>query len=198
MVPLTETKSNRVAAWVSHVLNPAGLALVVFVVLTLLRREAWLAGVAGVVLYAVVPGLILVALHRTGVITELYPGERAQRGGLLLSGALCYFAGYGVLSWLQAPAAMLIAGCAFGLNALLVWGINQYWKISIHAVGVSGGVSVLVLAGGAPLWPSLLALPLVAWARLRVGAHTPAQVMAGLLLGGCSTLLLRAFAFPAF
>lgn len=190
-------RSHRIASFVSHLLNPAGLALGVFAGLTYLMREAWVAGITGVVLFSVMPGIILIYLHRVGYITDLYPHERSQRGSLLLLGTLCYFGGYVVLLWLDAPVFMLVAGCAFGLNSLLVWWINQYWKISIHAVGVSGGVSVLLLAGGLVLWPSLLMLPLVAWARLRLQAHTPAQVTAGLLLGGSSTMLLRALVFSA-
>jgi membrane-associated phospholipid phosphatase len=196
-IQLHSDRSERMAAFVSHVLNPAGLALGVFMVLTYLMREAWIAGATGVLLYAVMPGALLIYLHRIGFITELYPEERRQRANLLLLGALCYFCGYGILLWLDAPLLMLVAGCAFALNTLLVLWINRFWKISIHAVGVSGGVSVLLLAGGVTLWPALLALPLVAWARLRLRAHTPAQVTAGLLLGGSSTILLQALVFSA-
>jgi hypothetical protein len=194
---LHSARSERMAAFVSHLLNPAGLALGVFVVLTYLTRDAWIAGATGVLLYAVMPGGLLVYLHRAGYITDLYPDQRGERASLLVLGALCYFFGYGVLVWLRAPVFMLVAGCAFGLNTVLVLWINRYWKISIHAVGVSGGVSVLMLAGGATLWPTLITLPLVAWARLRLRAHTPAQVTAGLALGGVSTMLLQAFVFPA-
>ncbi|MEW6755365.1 MAG: hypothetical protein AB1505_30945 [Candidatus Latescibacterota bacterium] len=183
---------GRVAWLVSHLLNPAGLALLLFAGLTWLAQEAWLAGMAGAVLYSVMPGGILVWLRRSGYISELYPVERSQRAGLLLLGTLCYFAGVAVLLLLEAPIAMLIAGVAFACNTLLVWWINQYWKISIHAVGVSGAVSLLLLIGGASLWPALLALPLVAWARLHLRAHTVAQVAVGLLLGGISSALLCA------
>lgn len=186
---------EKIASLVSHLLNPAGLAMGVFAVLTWLMREAWVAGMVGMLLYSIIPGVLLVYLYRAGYITALYPDERSQRGGLLMLGTLCYFAGVAVLVLLEAPLPMLVAGCAFGCNTLLVWWINQYWKISIHAVGVGGGVSVLLLAGGASLWPALLTLPLVAWARLRLRAHTLAQVTAGLLLGGCSTLLLCALIF---
>jgi len=181
---------KKLASLISHLLNPSGLALAVFIMLTWLAQEAWLAGVVGVFLYSIIPALILLYLYRAGHIADLYPNERRQRAGLLLLGSLCYFLGFVVLLLLEAPVPMLVAGGAFGCNTLLVWLINRYWKISIHAVGASGGVSVLLLAGGAHLWPFLLALPLVAWARLHLKAHTPAQVAAGFLLGGCSTSLL--------
>lgn len=187
---MENTWLRRMASLVSHLLNPAGLALLVFARLTWLIQDAWLAGAVGILLYAIVPGFLLLYLHRAGHIAALYPEERQERKNMLLLGALCYFAGFAVLLLLEAPLPMLVAGCAFGCNALLVWLINQHWKISIHAVGVSGGVSVLLLAGGTSLWPFLLTLPLVAWARLHLRAHTLGQVAAGLLLGGLSTVLL--------
>lgn len=194
---MERSRLEKLASLVSHLLNPAGLALVVFIILTWLLQDAWLAGMIGMLLYSVIPGLLLILLYRVGYIAELYPDERSQRAGLLLLGTLCYFLGFAVLLLLKAPMPMLVAGFAFGSNTLLVWLINRFWKISIHAVGVSGGVSVLLLTGGSSLWPFLLALPLVGWARLRLKAHTPAQVAAGFLLGGSATALLCALTLPA-
>lgn len=187
---MDDLRLRRLASVVSHLLNPAGLAFLVFGMLTWRIQEAWVAGAVGALVYAVVPGGLLVYLHRAGYITDLYPEERSERAGMLLVGSLCYFGGVAVLHYVEAPLPMLLAGCTFGCNALLVWFINHHWKISIHAVGVGGGVSVLLFSGGASLWPFLLALPLVAWARLHLRAHTPAQVTAGLLLGGVSTVIL--------
>ena len=82
---------------------------------------------------------------------------------------------------------MIGAGCAFFCNTCLVWIINRQWKISIHATGVGSGLLILCLAGGTGMWPLAPALPLVAWARLRLGYHTAAQVAAGALLGGVAT-----------
>ena len=45
-------------------------------------------------------------------------------------------------------------------------------------------------AGGAGQWPWLAAPLLVAWARLRLGAHTVPQVLAGILLGALVPALL--------
>jgi membrane-associated phospholipid phosphatase len=184
---------DRLARWISHLLNPALLGLAIFAVLTWKWRQAWVAGLAGVVCYALVPGLVLLWLWRAGHIEEFYPDDRRQRGMLLLLGAACYFAGYGLLRLLEAPWLMAGTGCVFGVNALLVWLVNRCWKISIHAAGVSGAVCILLVAGGGRLWPGLLGLPLIAWARLRLKAHTPIQVGAGMVLGAASAGLLLVF-----
>lgn len=81
------------------------------------------------------------------------------------------------------------------LNGVILMAITWRWKISIHAANVGGFVSVLWFA--AVTWPEvpmpllhpgwtaslILLVPLVMWARVRVQAHTQAQVWAGALFG---------------
>lgn len=185
-------------AWlISHLLNPAMVAWGVFSGLIWLKGGAWWAGLAGITFYSVVPGVALLHLYRTGMIGDVYLPERAQRARLLPLGVAWYFAGLVVLWVLQAPTPMLGAGCAFCGMALLVWQIDRYWKISIHATGVGGGLGIVLAAAGWSLWPLSLSLPLVMWARLRLQAHTPAQVWAGAILGGSAGSLLLNLFFSA-
>lgn len=61
--------------------------------------------------------------------------------------------------------------------------INQRWKISAHSAGIAG-ISVLIwqIIGTAGT-PILLIIPLVGWARVRLGRHTLGQVIMGAVLG---------------
>ncbi len=186
---------DRLASLVSHLLNPAMVAWGVFATLMWLKEEAWWAGLTGLVFYSLVPGLALLYLYRTGTIEDVYLPERRQRARLLPLGVICYLAGVVVLWLVEAPALMLGAGCTFCGMALLVWQIDRYWKISIHAAGVSGGLCIVLAATGWGLWPLSLSLPLVMWARLRLQAHTPAQVWAGAALGSVATVLLLNLVF---
>ncbi len=61
--------------------------------------------------------------------------------------------------------------------------------------GVGGGLGIVLAAAGWSLWPLSLSLPLVMWARLRLQAHTPAQVWAGAILGGAASSLLLSLFF---
>ncbi|MBI2502079.1 MAG: hypothetical protein HYW07_02465 [Candidatus Latescibacteria bacterium] len=185
-------------AWlISHLFNPAMVAWGVFSVLVWLKGGAWWAGLAGVVFYSLVPGVALLYLYRTGMIADVYLPERSQRARLLPLGVAWYFAGLVVLWLVSAPAPMMGAGCAFCGMALLVWQIDRFWKISIHATGVGGGLGIVLAAAGWSLWPLSLSLPLVMWARLRLQAHTPAQVWGGAVLGGAASSLLLNLFFSA-
>ncbi|WP_432513206.1 phosphatase PAP2 family protein [Kineococcus sp. SYSU DK001] len=146
---------------------------------------AWrgaLHGLAVTVLCAVVPHAVVARGVRRGRYASMHVPRRQDRPPLLamvvgltvLTGAL--------LRALGAPTAPLVllglmTGCA--AVGLLV---SKSWKISLHALTVAA--SAVVLTGLAPAAaPALLAVPWVAAARVRVGAHTPAQVVAGALVG---------------
>ena len=79
---------------------------------------------------------------------------------------------------------LLVVGMSFTLATLLVFCINLFWKISIHCVGVGGAAVLLFSVAEAGIaWPGVLAVLLVGWARLYLGVHTVAQVLAGFVLG---------------
>jgi membrane-associated phospholipid phosphatase len=72
------------------------------------------------------------------------------------------------------------------------WVITLWWKISVHAAIAAGAATVLLLVFGLALlvvWP-LVAL--IAWSRVQVGDHTPAQVLPGIALG----IVVNATIFP--
>ncbi len=60
--------------------------------------------------------------------------------------------------------------------------ITIFWKISIHMILDTTVILMINFLFGWHLWPLLLLLPLVAWARLRLKRHTPAQLLAGMTL----------------
>jgi membrane-associated phospholipid phosphatase len=76
--------------------------------------------------------------------------------------------------------------------------VNLKWKISAHMVGIGGlcgAIATLVIHKPEPpfglLYVCILIAGLVGYARLRLQAHTPAQVYSGFLLGvGCTCTLL--------
>jgi membrane-associated phospholipid phosphatase len=67
--------------------------------------------------------------------------------------------------------------------------ISIRWKISIHASGITGPVTVLTYSlGVVGLFLFGLTVP-VGWARIRLGVHTLSQVVAGALLTIATTWL---------
>ena len=181
---------TKLAHLLAHLLNPSMLALAIFAI------HGWrgdlVAAWVGIGIFSVLPGVFL--LLRLRRLEQLYPDDRGVRGVLLLQGAGCYGLGLGALYGLGATPGALAAGTVFVAHTLAIWGISRFWKISIHAAGVGGAICILLASVGPGAWYSVLCLPAIAWARLYLGAHTPLQVGAGVVLGmGFSAVIYRGF-----
>lgn len=90
---------------------------------------------------------------------------------------------------------LLILGAALSIFFTLL--INFKWKISAHAVGIGGiigailGISYrLMIDLQFILFIAIVLAGIIGYARLRLNAHSPAQVYTGFLLGILIELLL--------
>lgn len=193
--PCFRLHPHRAARFLSHVLNPALLALLVFG-LQAHGQDAWLAGAVAIGAFSLLPGLLLWHSVRSGYLDQAYTDDRPKRATLLLLGALCYALGTAALYGIDAPPLMRVTAAAGVVSTLLVWWINRSYKISIHAAGIGGATCVLLLSTGGAAWPCLLSWPAVAWARLYLRAHTPMQLGAGGALGAGSMALLYSAFIP--
>lgn len=63
------------------------------------------------------------------------------------------------------------------------------WKISGHVTSVAATATLMAATVGPGAAPLLLLIPLVAWARVKIGAHTVMQTVAGGVGGVGITLL---------
>ena len=200
------TRAYRLANAVSYFLNPLIFPPVAFTLI-----DAHFGASAGqllmtlgvsLVFFCLVPLLYVVGLIRAGRVESLEIRDRKSRLGPLLVGMASY--GVGALALAQiveGPALPLIVAFAalFPLNTAVILLINLRWKISLHMTSLAGFVSVLLftaltvwrdLPAGletaltlATVGPLLPLIPLLMWARVRVGAHTRGQVVAGALFG---------------
>jgi membrane-associated phospholipid phosphatase len=91
-----------------------------------------------------------------------------------------------VLWLIRAPAILTASMAGYSAAAIVVQSITRYWKISTHALGITAPlVALTYLYGDEPL-PFLILIPLVAWSRIYLRAHTLSQVLAGIVLGAAS------------
>jgi hypothetical protein len=189
---------DRIAVVVSEVLAPAVLVAV------LLLTVGWHAGeTPGVSRWWGLPGALFAAviplgyvLHgvRKGRLTNHHIPERAARRVPLLFGTASLVAGLLLLLALGAPREVLALLTTGGVGLAIFALVTHWWKMSIHAGVASGTVAALTVIYGAV---ALLGVPLVllgCWARVRLTAHTPAQVVVGAAVGA----LIAGTVFPYF
>jgi len=98
------------------------------------------------------------------------------------------FGGYLVQTRLDSPTLLLLSYILVAMLVLLTI-VTFVWKISLHSATLTATVSLLVFFRGPEFaWFYLLLIP-IAWARLRLRQHTPAQLVAGSLTGVLVTYL---------
>jgi len=181
---LPRTWDGRFAYVVSQVGSPPVLtslaAAVTASVLSTSRAWAW-AGVY-VSIAILTPLLYLVWLVRRGQVTDLDVQLRRQRIGPLVFTSVCAGVAWLVLVLGAAPSLMVTLGSAVLLEMVVIFAITLCWKISVHSAAAAGVSTLVWSLLGTPL-PLLIAVPLIAWSRVRLGRHTLAQTIAGALLG---------------
>ncbi|WP_309238246.1 phosphoesterase PA-phosphatase [Actinoplanes aureus] len=150
-------------------------------------------GLPGALFAAVIPlGYVLNGV-RTGRFTNHHIPERADRRIPLIFGTGSLVAGLALLIVLGAPREVLALLAAGGVGLAVFALVTHRWKMSIHA-GVAAGTVAALTAVYGPV--ALVGVPLVVlggWARVRLTAHTPAQVLVGALAGA----LIAGTVFPA-
>lgn len=181
----------RWAVWVSEALAPTVLAAVVPVVVGVAAagwRGAGLA-VAGAVV-AVVPGLLLVLhLVRRGRVVDHHLSDRADRPRVLGAVLLGVVASALLVDALGAPPALRVLFWAMAVLLAVVVVVSTRWKVSLHAAAGSASLGALVAALGPWALAGVPLVALLAASRVRLGAHTPAQVVVGLGLGAVAAVL---------
>lgn len=177
------TTQRFVASGVSEVLGPmpVGVALSAGV-------GAHSAGVAGagwgmlaICFAAVLPYAVTWRVRHTA---DGSPHKTQTRVTYLLVTLLCAAAGLALVASLGAPHDVVVVAVMIVAGLLLCAAANARWRVSNHAAGLAGAILTLSVLY-APLW--LTATPLVGllgWARVRLGRHRAAEVLAGAALGG--------------
>ena len=191
----SRTASTRLARIVTEVSAPTVLVGVLLLLQPLLTPGVtWLQGIVAALFTVGLPFAGILVLKRRGRVTDHHVGVRTQRAPILAASAVSLGIGALLLVLLDAPAAMFgeIGGVFIGLMICLA--ANLVWKLSVHsAVAAYVGLALLapVPAVGAAL--ALLLASATGWSRVKLGDHTPTQVLAG-HIAGClvfaTTLLL--------
>ncbi len=138
----------------------------------------------------VLPTMIFLWLIKRGVISSLDMPEASERKIPFLISIILYFALYYLLRKLALPELVYLLLLGTILSIVVCFFITIIWKISIHMIavgGVIGSLLALSIRLGAdfilPIYVVTLLAGFIGYARLKLYAHTPAQVYSGFLLG---------------
>jgi membrane-associated phospholipid phosphatase len=145
---------------------------------------------------AVVPTVFITRGVRAGRWADRNVGARGPR--LLVLGFILASVAMGLLVLAAGGAPPQLTwyfGCMLASVALLA-AITAAWKISIHCAVASGAVTLLALLYGPWVGPAYLLVAVTAWSRVELRDHTPAQVIAGTILGAAAAVASYALMPP--
>ena len=194
----TDTHMRRKLARIAtNVLNPFILSLLILILLsaesTSSTDEAIKWSLIGLALSVFPVFTVVIYLVSKKKLDGIFINPRRQRHRIYLLAILCAVIGYVVLITLDAPH-LLITTFVTGLVAVIVFmAINLFWKISLHTAFITGSVTVLIIVYGTMAAWTVLFVPMVAWARIEMKYHTPAQVFFGMLLASAIVTIVFGF-----
>ena len=185
---------EAVARWVSHVISPHVVGVVITSVFAMefsanpLEILTWLALLMPLM---VLPPLIyLFWLVHNGTMADIYMPERETRLRPLSMMLAWLLVCLGLIRYWAAPPMVE----AFVLATIVLLGIlslvTLFWKISFHGATITAAATATVVVAGSSAWPVMLLIPLVGWARIRLERHTPRQVIFGSLVGALIALVV--------
>ncbi|MBN2007434.1 MAG: phosphatase PAP2 family protein [Anaerolineae bacterium] len=127
-------------------------------------------------------GFIVWQLRR-GQITDLDIHVRGQRKKSMLVTIASFTAIWVAMLLGRAPAILTLLAGIGAIQWIIIFAITLRWKISVHSASATGVTLLILHVFGLSAVPLVVSLPLVAWSRVKLRHHTPAQTIAGTALG---------------
>jgi membrane-associated phospholipid phosphatase len=186
----------RVARLVGELLSPPPIIVVLALIIAWASSPtpgmAIVWGGIAAMFASVLPYAIILWGVRRGRLSDKNISLREERIRFGVVAITSILTGLAVLAAFDAPAEMVALLVSIAVGVTCGWVITLWWKISVHAAIAAGAATVLVLVVGTALLAAWPLVAVIAWSRVQVGDHTPAQVLAGVALG----VVVNATIFP--
>jgi membrane-associated phospholipid phosphatase len=183
----TATPLRKAAIFVSAVFNPLPLPAATFSILLFCDGRSFgarLVSVAVAVAFSTVfPAAFVLFLRKRGRIESADIEIKEQRILPFAVGVVSYAVGCAALLALKSPPTAQGLMFCYATNTAVTLIITRWWKISAHAIGISGPLVALHYQFGPSIVPFYALIPLVAVSRVILRKHTAGQVIAGAALG---------------
>jgi hypothetical protein len=189
----------RIARFISSILHPVLMPTYAVILIFVLNRylNYTTTPYTKIALFTVIifntfimPVFISYLLMKRGYIKSFYMEERHERYVPFIIQAVLMMIAYYMLTRIALPRVIYLMLLGAIASIVIVVIINFRWKISIHMVGIGGitglmfGLSSLFLLDlRIPIIITIIVAGILGSARLRMGAHQPAQIYLGYLVG---------------
>ncbi len=122
---------------------------------------------------------------------DLDISQQELRTPFFIWALFCYAAVYAIYWLLQCDVMRVLAAAYFTVTTGVMVA-NFATKVSVHAAGVSGPSTALIIIYGTPALIFVILWIIVAWSRVKLKQHTFIQSFVGILIGVIITMLTYA------
>jgi hypothetical protein len=196
---MLERFETELAKVISVVLHPMLLTTYALVILFSMQayfsigiplKAKWMIGILVFILTGLLPMLLAVFMSRLGIIKSLHMEQREERLWPFVVAALFYYLTYYLLKQLELSPVFIIFMLGAFITVVVGLMVSFFWKISVHMIGIGGlvgaftGLSLRLMIDMPLLIIVLILLSgLTGFARLKLSAHNPAQILIGFVTG---------------
>lgn len=185
--------SNKAARVISILFVPPSFTIIIFTFLAFyLESENIKIAVTLIVTYTLgfaAPIILFFYLRRKKLIVDSDASFKEERTLPFSIAIIFYLIGLIFLIYFNVNIISIALWFCYISNTIITLVINKYWKISAHSMGAAGPFAALTFLFGLPAIWFLIVIILIGWARIKLKCHTPAQVIAGLVLAFISTFI---------
>jgi membrane-associated phospholipid phosphatase len=176
----------RLARLISNILNPFLVSGVVLLMLAFKDTDTTAEAIKWAVIslaLSVLPIFVLItSMVRQKKLDGLFVNPREQRNIIYVIASALGALGCGLLWYLKAPRLLSVTFTAGLISIIIFMVINYFWKISLHTAFTAASVAIIIMVYGVIAVWTIMLVPPVAWARIRLQQHSIAQVVTGGLL----------------
>jgi membrane-associated phospholipid phosphatase len=189
---------DRLARLISNILNPFLVCVVVLLLIAFKATDTAADAVKWAAIslaLSVLPIFILIiSMVRLKKLDGLFVNPRQQRNVIYILACALGALGCGMLWYFNAPRLLSVTFTA-GFSAIIIFAlINYFWKISVHTAFIAASVAEIIMVFGVMAVWTVILVPPVAWARIKLKQHSVAQVVTG----GAVAALIAAGVFWGF
>ncbi len=181
--------SERVARILSYIFDGTFISVPILIAISLIVVEDKMSAIgwASISLFfgVIIPFLYVYFLFRKRIITNMHIPLRKNRIKPLIIACISYFAGLLVLYLLDGPSFLKSIFAISAISSIPLTVITYYWKISLHTSYITFVVITFHILFGKWMFPLILLVPTIGWARIKIKKHTVPQVILG---AGISTI----------
>lgn len=180
---------------VSDLISPPVVWAMLVIPVSVRYADTPLKAVFWAILYSmficIIPVGFIAWMVATGKIGDIHMKERRERFRPLLVTIICTSIVWWLLRRLDAPSAFPLLALMTLVQVTFSALITLVWQISLHMMSIAGAAVMagIIFSTGAALAIIPLVV-LVGAARLKLKRHTPAQVIAGTIVGALVPILM--------